>query len=578
MKLSRSVSDAGVWVRRHRKILIGSLIALALLSIAIQLVYPYGRALPLASVAGQSVGFHERPSITLAIQNRFTEATVTLKSGTVEQTSELASLGARVNADDMASQAVDYPLLFRFMPFSLVWYQPQLNRYQLEFDDSRLDVMVEELADKLSYKPVDAGLELETGELEVIEAKSGQTVTAKKLRESIVSTSYNWDNTVVDVANQTEEPTVSNASIADIREQALKVLSQDITIMVADRGEFSPDRPTIVSWLSIEQADDGSVRLSDDEAALAAYAKKIAQQTTTKPSETVVKTVDDRETERDEGSSGLGIVASDLTSQLRQIIEQPRDTPISVQLARKPIKPPVRYIRSYTSSQAGLRAYAEDTADSGDIYLSVRQLDNDRWSADGDADESIPSASTYKPLLMLRVFEDINSGKLRWSTKIDGESVQQCFDRMIVLSANECAEALIERYGVQELTDYLHSRGFSDGTGFTFSETTQTTAADLAKLMVGIENSELLSKGNRGMMLEKMGRQIFRQGVPAGTSANTYNKVGFLWDYLHDAAIVKHPKGDYVVAVMTKGESWQKIAQITRDIEAILYGDGLAPR
>src|SRR5690606_14857614 len=142
---------------------------------------------------------------------------------------------------------------------------------------------------------------------------------------------------------------------------------------------------------------------------------------------------------------------------------------------RKPIKPPVRYIRSYTSSQAGLRAYAEDTADSGDIYLSVRQLDNDRWSADGDADESIPSASTYKPLLMLRVFEDINSGKLRWSTKIDGESVQQCFDRMIVLSANECAEALIERYGVQELTDYLHSRGFSDGTGFTFSETTQTT-------------------------------------------------------------------------------------------------------
>lgn len=577
MKLRRAVSMTGGWLRRHRKKVIGSFIAVMLLSVAIQLVYPYGRALPLASVAGQRVGMQERPAITLAIQENFARATATLKAGTVEKTDAVANLGARVNADEMSSHTVDYPLMYRFAPLSLLWYQPGLDRYQLEFDDSRLDEMSREYAKVLSYQPVDAGLTLDRGELEVSQAKSGQSVSAKAIRDQLSATSYRWDNTVIELTAETEEPVVSDASVADIRSQAETVLDQDITIVVEGR-EFAPDRATIASWLTLDKSKTGSLTLTSDPKTLSAYATSIAGQTAAKPTEAVVTTVDDRETKRQPGKPGRGIMPAELAAQLAAAIETPQSTPVNLALQRKPIEPPVRYIRNYTNSQAGLQAYAKDTAGSGDIQIAVRQLDEGRWSADGDADASIPSASTYKPLLMLRVFEDIKDKKLRWNSKIAEETIQQCFERMIVMSANECAEKLIDRYGVRELTDYLHGRGFSRGTGFTFSEATQATASDLARFMVGLEEGDLFQRGHRGMMLEKMGRQIFRQGIPAGTNAKTFGKVGFLWDYLHDMAIVDHPKGTYVLVVMTKGESWQKIASITRDIESILYGDGISSR
>ena len=50
------------------------------------------------------------------------------------------------------------------------------------------------------------------------------------------------------------------------------------------------------------------------------------------------------------------------------------------------------------------------------------------------------------------------------------------------------------------------------------------------------------------------------------------DKVGFLEGYLNDAAIVTHPKGKYVMSIITKSQSWGKIAEITRKLEDIMYG------
>jgi len=50
-----------------------------------------------------------------------------------------------------------------------------------------------------------------------------------------------------------------------------------------------------------------------------------------------------------------------------------------------------------------------------------------------------------------------------------------------------------------------------------------------------------------------------------------HDKVGFLWDYVHDTAIVNHPKGNYVMTIMTKGQSYAAIAAVTREVERIMY-------
>lgn len=576
MKLRHAVSKVKTWVATHRKALGFSLLGLAVLSVSVQLVYPYGHALPLASVAGESVGMKQRPAITLAIQDSFADATVRLRSGDHEFSEPLRNLGATVDADEMANHAVSYPLLFRFVPFSIFWYQPGLERYQLQFDETRLGTMSERYSKKLSVEAVNAGIKLDDGNLDVTEAKNGHQVTTDELKERLVSTKYNWGETVIDVNGTTLEPRVSNASIADIRQQAERILDQKITVSVVGKKTFTPDRPMIASWLSLHNGQDGTVRLSANKQTMNKYVATVAEETTTKPTETVVSLLDGKETARKNGTTGRGISTDTLVNELVKSIEYPQGAPVAISLERQPLKPPVSYKRSYTNSQRGLEIYVKDMADSGDINIAVRQLGGAGWTADGDSAESIASASTYKPMLMLKVFDDIDDRELKWKDKIGNETVQDCFESIIVRSSNECAEALIKRYGVFELTEYLHGRGFSKGTGFTFKETTQTTAADLAKLMVGIEDGSLIKKKYRDMMLEKMGRQIFRQGIPAGTTAKVYDKVGFLWDYLHDAAIVDHPEGRYVLVVMTKGESWQKIADITRDIEAILYGDGLS--
>lgn len=48
-------------------------------------------------------------------------------------------------------------------------------------------------------------------------------------------------------------------------------------------------------------------------------------------------------------------------------------------------------------------------------------------------------------------------------------------------------------------------------------------------------------------------------------------KLVFLWDYSHDVAVVEHPRGTYILAIMTKGASFHTIANITRELEAFMY-------
>lgn len=562
------------WVIEHRKLLLVGGAVVVLLSIAVQLIYPYGRALPFASVAGQSVGFKKEPEITLTVQNRFADAEIELQAGNQTKSDKLQYFGARVNANAMAKHATQYPMLFRFIPFSILWYQPHLDRYQLSFAEDRLESVASEYAKVLSIESTDANLTIEEGELAVTGAEAGSLVSDKAIIDTIKTSSYSWDKTSLDIPVEVVEPLVSDASVESVRRQAEAILAQDITVTVDGKTEFKPNRSEIAAWLKLtNDAETNSVKLDFDQKAISEYVAVIANKTDDKPEPVQVKLVDGEESSRSGGKAGLGIDRQEVTEQIAANLELPQANGIRLSFDRQNIKPPLAYDRSYTSSEKGLRAYVEFTASQGDIHIAVTQLDGRVWSAKGNADESIASASTYKPMLMLRVLEDIERKDLKWDDKINGETIRDCFEDMIVVSANECAEALIEKYGVGPLTSYLREEeGFSTGTGFTFKEVTQTTAADLNKLMIGIENGQMIKGQYRNMMLEKMGRQIYRQGIPAGTAAPVYDKVGFLWDYIHDSAIVRHPKGTYTLVIMTKGESWGKVAEITKQIERILYG------
>ncbi len=143
---------------------------------------------------------------------------------------------------------------------------------------------------------------------------------------------------------------------------------------------------------------------------------------------------------------------------------------------------------------------------------------------------------------------------------------------MTIASTNPCAVAWLDSFGRTNMNNFVYARGFSGGTSFTNPMAVHTTANDLRKFMAGLHSSSLVKGAQRDRLLHSLSVHPYRYGVPTGSAGSVQDKVGFLWDYVHDAAIVRHPKGTYIVAIMTKGAGgYARIASITRELERIMY-------
>lgn len=560
------------WCGRHRLIII-VLAAILVIELAVQLVYPYDKALPFARLIDSPVGTQDRSKITQRIQKEFHHSKLTINHQKQTQSVALSRLGAVIDADAMATELTDYPLFLRLLPGSLLWYQPQVKEFNIDFGNRQLDQQLESVAKEFSIKPLDAALAIDDGQLVVTESKNGYQVKIEELKKSIISTKYSKMQTTIAAPVLVTIPQVDDASISSVREQAEAILARPISITITDSSQLiQPSRSQVAKLLKIEKdLEAKSLKLSINKETTAEYAQEVWRQSKVEPKLTTVNLIDGKTVSKDVGKPGLGVDRRAVASEIETSLMDGQSGPIHLEYQRQSIASPISYKRDYTSSQQGLNAYVSDQTAEGNTKIAITQLGGPGWTAQGGATDSIPSASTYKLYIMLRVFNEIENGKISWNSKILDTNVSNCFERTIVLSANDCSEEWLRKFGRSSTNSFLRTKGFSPGTVFPNDGPAKTTAADLNKFLVQLENSTLVTGQNRTMLLEKMSRQIYRQGVPAGSGAKVYDKVGFLWDYVHDAAIVRHPKGTYVIVVMTKGDSYQKIAGITKQVERILY-------
>ena len=537
--------------------------------VAYQLLYPYETTLPFARNGDVNVGNRPRNELSAELQKQFDASTVELTSGGHTLARPLSKLGGIFNADHMTEPLATYPLWQRLIPLSIVFIQPRVDALVVDMSGVQMAAVAADIAKELSYEPIDASMAIKDGELVVVAAKKGASVTAKDVRDALAQTSYNAGRTRIIVDSKPIIPKRTDGDIAAVKVQAEGALARTITLKVGDRGDFSPDTATRAKWISISM-DGEAPKLTANTELIREYVDAVNEKVSVPAGVSVVSYVDNIEQGRTQGESGDALDVDKAVDQLsRSLLDNGEPAIVTGQLVS--VEPTVKYDRSYTNTQQGLQAYVAYATSTQNVRIVVQQLDGAGWSASGRAGESIPSASTYKLYVMLRVFDDINNGKLTWDAPMLDTNVGGCFERTIVPSTNPCAEEFIRQYGRDQLNDYVHARGFSSGTGFTFTDATHTTAGDLAQYLIGLNNGTLVSGSNRDMLLEKMGRQLYRTGIPSGTKGWTQDKVGFLWDYIHDAAIVHHPKGTYVLVVMTKGYSYSYIANVTRQIESIMY-------
>ncbi len=167
--------------------------------------------------------------------------------------------------------------------------------------------------------------------------------------------------------------------------------------------------------------------------------------------------------------------------------------------------------------------------------------------------------------------------------------IRELLRRMITRSSNLATNQLIALVGAANVTAMARTlgaahmqvlRGVEDQKAFDAGMINTTTSADLAALLLAIEEGRVLSPSASREMREILLAQEVNDKIPAGLPPGTpvAHKTGEITAVSHDAAIVYPPgRKPYVLVVLTRGirepaESAALIADISRMVYAHATG------
>lgn len=565
------------WYRRHmpakrwQRIVILVGVSLFAIVVAFQLSWPVDRGLPLARIGDQSAALADYEEMASVIVDKFSQSEVELKVGDDKSVkTALRDTGAEPNTEKMIERLRGYPWWARLIPGSILLQPAQVDSADVYYAYKQFQEFSEKAAETLTFEAKNAGLSIEDGQVVTREAVASSKVSSEEVQAIMSNAQLTLGGmTVIDIPAERQAARRTSKDLAAVRDQAEAVLGHRVTI-VADGQTFTPDRATIAPWVVLATGENDVVTLAIDQEKIKEYLATINEKVGKPAGQTDITIVDGREVSRVTGETGRAINSDELAAQLADKLLQPEMT-VEVTAQFVDIQPSVIYNSRYSATEAGLRAYVNDVAHSRNMWISIVQLNGEGWTAGARDHESIPSGSTYKLFVALVLFDKINKGEIHWDDPMLGTTVAGCFERMTVASTNPCAESWIAQFGRQYINDFIWARGFSTGTSFTTGSANQTTAADLTKYMIGFYNGSLVSGANRDRLWDSLGRHPYRDGIPAGSAGIVHDKVGFLWGYVHDTAVVEHPRGTYVMTIMTRSGAYWPIASVTREVERIMY-------
>lgn len=557
--------------RRWQRVLLLSGSAATAVIIAFQLSWPVDRALPLARAGDQPLALADYEEMARVIVDEFNTSEVELKVGNDKSVKfSLKDIGAEPNTEKMIEQLRGFPLWARLLPGAILLQPAQVETADVYYAFEKFKEVSTKTAKELTFAAKNAELRIDNGQIVTTEATASSKITSETIQALLGRARLRLGQvTTISVPAERKEAERTSKDLAVVRDQAEAVARHTVKIMAADQA-FSPDRSKIASWIGLATDEKGNVALVINQEKVKAYLADVNQKVGTPAGQTDIAIVDGREVSRVEGALGRVINSDTLAAQLAEKLMQP-DMTIELTAQFVDLQPSVIYNSRYTTTEAGLRAYVNDVAYQRNMWISIVQLNGEKWTAAAREHESIPSGSTFKLYVALVLFDKMDKGEIRWDDPMLDTTVAGCFERMTVASTNPCAESWIAQFGRDYINNFIYARGFSTGTSFTTGGAIQTTAADLTRFMRGFYEGSLLNGPNRDRLWDSLGRHPYRDGIPSGSAGVVHDKVGFLWGYVHDTAVVEHPRGTYIMTIMNQSGSYAPIASVTREIERIMY-------
>lgn len=564
-----SLTIARKWLKKHQRVLVITISSVLLVVIMVQLLYPSGRGLPFAHVGDSQIFFASRDDVVSKLHSLQESGRIAVKVDDKTTTESLTTAGITIAVDATADKALNYPLWQRFIPLTLLFSKLQSQPFDVAVNEEKVSSFAGKIAESQYKAAKNATLIIEGETVKVQNDEAGAEIQPSDIITRLKSVTYHGQTTNVSLSRTEVAVDRKTSDIQAVKKQAETIIATATSITVADK-KYDVSKAELASWLTFTDGDNNALVLSLSDEKMSTYLASISKELTIAPGVTKINTVDGQEVSRVTGADGRGIDVEAVKKSIQAAVMANQPS-VAIKTGFVTLKPIEQFNKQFTATQKGLQAYIADLAATKNMNIAVQQIGGSGWSASAKASDQVISASTYKLFVAYVLFEKIKTGGYSWEQPMLDTTIAGCFDRMIVRSDNTCAEKFIDMITTKVLDDTIHAGGFSSATSFRSTVATKTSAADQLRLVVGLQNGTIIGGSDRDRLLSAMSRQIYRAGIPSGTSGSVQNKVGFFNEVLNDSGIVTTSRGTYAISIMTRNSTWGEIAQITRTIESLMY-------
>jgi vancomycin resistance protein YoaR len=256
--------------KRRRKrlsvlIAVGSVVAFIVLAILVDSVLYYNKVHTGVNVSSLSLGGLTRDEATAALTRMVEDAqesAIVLKSGDNTWSVMPGSVGTEIDVAGAVSAAMDVSRDSNFVV-------DLLTRFKLYFagddialggtvDGTLMDEVIGQIAQELDVPPVNAGLAINDGDIEVVEGQKGNVVDRDSLRESLKALLLTLHATELEVPMVVKEPDVK-ADDTQAAQQAAKTMISTSLKLTSGTNTWTLTPEDVAAYMDFTSEDQSGV-------------------------------------------------------------------------------------------------------------------------------------------------------------------------------------------------------------------------------------------------------------------------------------------------------------------------------